>query len=66
MTTDDVRTLTTQVLRFNNIIPLKQQTIEDFIDKTSNYLKKVESKSTNLIRIKSVRLYKDRFNSQSQ
>ena len=62
MSGEDVRSLTTQVMRFNNIIPLKPQTIPAFMDKTSDYLRKVETKSTNLIRIKSVRLYRDRFN----
>ena len=59
---DDVRNLTSQVLKFNKIIPLKPQTIEDFMDKTAQYLSNVEMKGRSLIRIKSVRLYKDRFN----
>ena len=61
MDSDDVRILSSQFLQFNKIIPLKPQTIQDFMEKTSEFFKRSEPKRTSLIRIKSVRLYKDRF-----
>lgn len=60
MSSDDIRHLTTEVLKFNKIIPLKPTTIDDLMDKTSSYLKKIETTATSgLIKIKSIKLFKD-------
>jgi hypothetical protein len=58
LSVNDIKSLTQNVLRLNDFAPLQQSTIQDFFDKTNQYLKKVEPNKNPLIKIKRVKLYK--------
>jgi len=63
MSSFDVRSLAHQVVKFNKFIPLQKQTLQELLDKTSNYLKSFENKKLNFIKIKRIRLHKDQVKS---
>lgn len=59
LSASDIKVLTQNILKLNSFSPLQQNTIQDFFDKSNEYMRRLQPNKNTLIKIKNIKLYRN-------